>query len=223
MHHLYIRVFAQCTRQMTGDPEPIAQPLAHSYTIKLRAETPLFRFNYTRSVELFVPWHKLLLHPRCRQPGSSQAPLITAQELTPDTIYRNYTQQRKESASTPLFLYLSANLIWCYKSLGRYSRLSVDRAFFNTLPTMEEVDPSVAEMAWFVYDLEHNQQENRFHLNRIKVIYTQFHTTLNRITVAEPGDINKFIESLQEKLDKKLENGYAPDAPTLFDVLDNSQ
>jgi hypothetical protein len=59
-------------------------------------------------------------------------------------------------------------------------------------------------MAWFIYDLELDELDNRFHLKRLKTVYTQFHTALNRITIAEPGDLNKFIDHLQEKLDKNL-------------------
>jgi hypothetical protein len=105
-------------------------------------------------------------------------------------------------------------------SWAKKQAVAVDRAFFNTLPHMDEVHPTNAEIAWFIYDLEHNEQENRFHLKKLKTVYTQFHIALNRITVAEPGDMNEFVEILQEKLDEKLESGFAPDAPTLFDALD---
>ncbi|HET9999656.1 MAG TPA: NotI family restriction endonuclease [Ktedonobacteraceae bacterium] len=98
--------------------------------------------------------------------------------------------------------------------------VAVDTSFFNTLPTMMEVDKSEAEMAWLVYDLQLDQQQKRYKLERFKTVYTQFDTALDRITRAEAGDVQHFMEHLQEKLDAKLENGHSPDAPTLADVFE---
>jgi Restriction endonuclease NotI len=97
--------------------------------------------------------------------------------------------------------------------------VAVDSSFFNTLPTMIEVDKSEAEMAWLVYDLQLDQQQKRYKLERFRTVYTQFDTALEKITRAEFGDIQHFMEHLQEKLDAKLENGHSPDAPTLADVF----
>jgi hypothetical protein len=84
---------------------------------------------------------------------------------------------------------------------------------------MMEVDKSEAEMAWLVYDLQLDQQQKRYKLERFRTVYTQFDTALEKITRAEAGDIQHFMEHLQEKLDAKLENGHSPDAPTLADVF----
>lgn len=97
--------------------------------------------------------------------------------------------------------------------------VAVDSSFFNTLPTMMEVDKSEAEMAWLVYDLQLDQQQKRYKLERFRTVYTQFDTALEKITRAEAGDIQYFMGHLQEKLDAKLENGHSPDAPTLADVF----
>ena len=98
--------------------------------------------------------------------------------------------------------------------------VSVDSSFFNTLPAMTEVDKSEAEMAWLVYDLQFDQQQKRYKLERFRTVYTQFDTALTKITRAEAGEVQQFVEHLQEKLDAKLETGYSPDAPTLADVFD---
>jgi len=97
--------------------------------------------------------------------------------------------------------------------------VAVDNNFFNTLPHMDEVDQSQAEMAWLIYDLQHNQQQNRYQMVRFKTVYTRFSDALDKITTAEPGDIQSFIDQLQEKLDDKLEGGSPPDAPTILDVF----
>ena len=86
---------------------------------------------------------------------------------------------------------------------------------------MTEVDKSEAEMAWLVYDLQLDSQQKRYKLERFRTVYTRFDTALDKITRAEAGDIQHFMEHLQEKLDAKLENGYSPDAPTLADVFDS--
>jgi Restriction endonuclease NotI len=101
---------------------------------------------------------------------------------------------------------------------GRKQAVAVDSSFFNTLPPMTEGDKSEAEMAWLVYDLQLDQH-NRYRLVRSRTVYTRFDTTLEKITRAEAGDIQNFMEHLQEKLDAKLESGHSPDAPTLADVF----
>lgn len=101
--------------------------------------------------------------------------------------------------------------------------MAVDSNFFSTLPHMDEVDQSEAEMAWLIYDLQHDSQQNRYRLVRSRTVYTQFGSALNKITTAEPGDIQRFIDQLQEKLDEKLEDGSPPDAPTLLDALDGER
>ena len=97
--------------------------------------------------------------------------------------------------------------------------VAVDSSFFKTLPAMIEVDISEAEMAWLVYDLQ--LEQGRYKLERFRTVYTQFETALEKITRADAGDIQHFMEHLQEKLDAKLENGHSPDAPTLADVFGN--
>lgn len=83
--------------------------------------------------------------------------------------------------------------------------VAMDSSFFNTLPELQEVDKSEAEVAWLVYDLEENSREAGFNLKRTKVIYTKFIESLNRITKPRVGNIKNFIHVLQEKVDEKLE------------------
>ncbi len=104
---------------------------------------------------------------------------------------------------------------------GKKQAVAVDSSFFGTLPRMNEVDRSEAEMAWLIYDLQHDPQQNRYRLVHFKTVYTQFGPALDKITTTEPGDIQSFLDQLQEKLGEKLEDGSPPDAPTLLDVLDS--
>ncbi len=88
--------------------------------------------------------------------------------------------------------------------------------FFETLPELTEVDPQIADIAWFLYDLELDNTQNRYFLRLNRVVYTLFKPSLQRITSPEPGLLDSFIELLQKKLDEKLEN--PPDAPTIQDL-----
>jgi len=110
---------------------------------------------------------------------------------------------------------------------GKKQAVAVDRHFFSTLPRMEEVDPADAELAWLIYDLENTGGQKR--LVRSRTVYTRFRFALERITTAEPGNVQDFIDALQERLDKKVVvgNGTAgeapPDALTLQDILGSGE
>lgn len=88
---------------------------------------------------------------------------------------------------------------------------------------MEEVDESIAEVAWLVYDLQFDSEQNRYRLSRSKTVFTRFENALERITRSEPGDMNLFVEQLQERLDAKLEGVASSDAPSLNDILDTGE
>lgn len=92
------------------------------------------------------------------------------------------------------------------------------RAFFATLPELQEVPPGQAELAWLLYDLEFDPAQNRYQLVHSRTVYTTFDAAIRRITTAEAGPIAAFVEQLQEKLDQQLENGNPPDTLTLADA-----
>jgi len=102
--------------------------------------------------------------------------------------------------------------------------VAVDSQFFATLPSMEEVDMSEAELAWLVYDLKHDQAEKRRHLTLARTVYTRFIPTLDKITKSEPGDMQEFIDLLQTKLDEVLAMGTGigttPDTASLQDIVE---
>lgn len=102
--------------------------------------------------------------------------------------------------------------------------VAVDSQFFATLPSIEEVDVSEAELAWLVYDLKHDVTENRRHLTLARTVYTRFSAALDRITKSEPGDVQDFVDLLQTKLDEVLTMGAGvgttPDTASLQDIVD---
>lgn len=100
--------------------------------------------------------------------------------------------------------------------------VALHKSFYATLPTLPEVNPSEADLAWFLYGLEYDSKTNRINLVRHKTIYTAFDPALLRITTAPAGPVEEFITHLQDRLDDRLA---PPDAPTLQDMLswNNSQ
>lgn len=98
---------------------------------------------------------------------------------------------------------------------GKKQAVAVDKAFFDSLPVMDEVNVADAEVAWLVYDLQYDSQQNRYRLARYKTVYTLFNPALNKITMAEPGNVEGFMNQLQEKLDEKLEQVIVLDARSL--------
>lgn len=95
--------------------------------------------------------------------------------------------------------------------------VAIHKGFYHILPTLPEVGEEEAEIAWLIYDLERDSVSNRYHLKRFQTVYTLFQPALDKIATPEVGPVEDFLESLQEKLDNKLEN--PPDAPTLNDLL----
>jgi len=88
---------------------------------------------------------------------------------------------------------------------GKKTAVALNRGFFHTLPTLQEVDPSDADIAWFVYELTRDTRCNIFQLNRSRTVYTDFDESLRRITRSEAGDMDGFLRMLQSKIDEKLE------------------
>jgi hypothetical protein len=97
--------------------------------------------------------------------------------------------------------------------------IALHKSFYATLPDLPEVAPAQADIAWFLYSLEMDREENRFKLQRYRTIYTAFEPAMLRITTAQAGPVEHFIDHLQSKLDDRLS---APDAPTLQETLNGS-
>lgn len=103
---------------------------------------------------------------------------------------------------------------------GKKQAVALHRGFFDTLPVLVEASPHEAEMAWLVYDLVLDETLNRYQLVLYRRVYTLFQEALNRLVTPEPGLVDDFMLDLQEKLNRKLEDGdNPPDAPLLSDLI----
>jgi hypothetical protein len=96
--------------------------------------------------------------------------------------------------------------------------VALDNSFFKTLPELPEVEEKSADMAWFIYDLIHDQTSNAFKLRKVRTKYTNFKNALDKITTPSPGEMRDFISILQDKLDEKLDTN-SPENHTLTDIL----
>ena len=87
----------------------------------------------------------------------------------------------------------------------------IQESFYNTLPELPEVPKEEADIAWFLYDLIYDEAENQYHLTLVRIVYTEFNEALNVVITPRAGDVEKFINVLQSKLDAK--QSVSPDKP----------
>lgn len=105
-------------------------------------------------------------------------------------------------------------------SWRRKMAVAIDSGFFAELPVLPQVAAEQADVAWLVYDLQHNTDTNRYQLVKAKTVYTQFTPALQLITTALPGVETDFLRLLQRKLDEKqLGIAVAPDVTSLLDAF----
>lgn len=84
----------------------------------------------------------------------------------------------------------------------------MNRCFFNTLPPLQSVDKTKADIAWLIYDLERIKENGieKYKLTKTDIIFTEFESALLSITTPTPGKIDDFLKLLQNKLDEQLES-----------------
>lgn len=99
--------------------------------------------------------------------------------------------------------------------------IAVQRPFYETLPSVPDVDPEDADMVWLVYDLQRDPERNRFSLVRHKTIYTKYDQALLKFTTHEAGPVEAFIDTLEAKL-KRIASRPLFDEMDLGDIaIDN--
>lgn len=96
----------------------------------------------------------------------------------------------------------------------RKTAVALNRTFYQTLPKLDQVDKAEADIAWLVYDLQHDSVQNRYLLTLYETVYTRFEQALFKITRADAGEEQQFLRQLQTQLDKRLDNGDATEVLT---------
>lgn len=89
------------------------------------------------------------------------------------------------------------------KQWNKKQAVALQTTFYDTLPSLPEFDMAEADFAFFLYDLEPINKEQRLELKLQKVVYTKFAVALEQIAKFEAGSINDFTQLLQKKLDAK--------------------
>ena len=86
--------------------------------------------------------------------------------------------------------------------------VALNKNFYETLPVsrLDRVSRNDGDIAWFVYDLVHDQSSQRFRLIKVDETFTKFQPSLISITTPRPGKIDDFLKSLQQRLDDQLES-----------------
>jgi len=94
------------------------------------------------------------------------------------------------------------------KQWGKKQAVSLQSAFYNTLPSFPEYDKSESDFAFFIYDLVSDVKSKTLSLKLQRTVYTKFENALEQIAKFEAGSIGQFTELLQRKLDRKLSDSY---------------
>ena len=105
-----------------------------------------------------------------------------------------------------------------FHSWKKKQTVALQKAFFDTLPSLPTTSKTKADIAWFLYDLVFDKKTNQNNLQLIETVYTEFEPALHRVTTPEPGDISDFINILQNKLYEHLDKN-PPDTPSLTDII----
>ncbi len=105
-----------------------------------------------------------------------------------------------------------------FQSWKKKQTVALQRSFFYTLPDLPTTSKSKADIAWFLYDLEYNEDQCQNNLVLTDTVYTEFEPALLKVTTPEPGDVSNFINILQTRLDEHLDRN-PPDAPSLTDII----
>ena len=92
-----------------------------------------------------------------------------------------------------------------FKAWGKKTAVAINRGFFETLPILQSVDANEAEMAWFIYDLHKSPATGVYALTKGQTVYTRFDESLAKLTRSDPGNVDRFVAQLQQRVDEKLD------------------
>ncbi|MBV6512601.1 MAG: hypothetical protein HRU80_05105 [Ignavibacteriales bacterium] len=105
-----------------------------------------------------------------------------------------------------------------FQTWKKKQTVALQKSFFDTLPKLPTVSREKAEIAWFLYDLVLDKTTSQYNLTLVEIVYTEFEAALFKVTTPEPGNIEDFVNLLQDRLDERLE-GNSPDTPSLTDII----
>jgi len=85
-------------------------------------------------------------------------------------------------------------------SWNKKMAVAIDKSLFDTLPSFNRVNKEDADIAWFIYNLEliTEGDKERYQLQKVDVVYTQFQSTLSTITAISAGSVDDFVKFIPE-------------------------
>jgi Restriction endonuclease NotI len=85
-------------------------------------------------------------------------------------------------------------------SWNKKMAVAIDKSLFDTLPSLNRVNKEDADIAWFIYNLEliTEGDKERYQLQKVDVVYTQFQSTLSTITAISAGSVDDFVKFIPE-------------------------
>lgn len=95
--------------------------------------------------------------------------------------------------------------------------VALQTSFYNTLPTLPEVEKAESDFAFLLYDLIPEKDTKTLLLKLQRVVYTNFASALEQIAKFEAGSINHFTDLLQKKLDARRAG--SPDIDNLENIV----
>jgi hypothetical protein len=104
---------------------------------------------------------------------------------------------------------LAPQLIYRGRILNNWRKktaIAVDRSFFASLLPLSEVNSDDAEIAWLVYGLVLDPEQNRYKLIEHQPIHTAFSSATDSLTKAEVGPVGDFISRLDAALEEVVVN-----------------
>lgn len=87
-----------------------------------------------------------------------------------------------------------------FNDWGKKAVVCIQKSFFETLPKFRSVDEKDGEVAWFIYDLIFNKEQNKYILELVQKKYSKFDNIIKDIITPRAGEQSKFINVLQNKL-----------------------
>lgn len=104
-----------------------------------------------------------------------------------------------------------------FKAWNKKQCVVIQKSFFDTLPILPRTTKQKADIAWFLYDLEYNNADQRNHLVLVDTVYTEFQAALEKVIYTNPGNESDFLALLQGKLDERISN--EPDTHSVYELL----
>jgi hypothetical protein len=97
-------------------------------------------------------------------------------------------------------LYVKSRIL---RKWGRKMTIAVDESFFGSLPEIEQVSKSSADLLWLVYSLKPTKN-GTYELALSKRVYCDLRDSLSSIMDPEVGSEDVFLRSLQAKLTPQI-------------------